>query len=238
MTNIDSLIKGLNTLHLNIEHDKLEKFKKYKELLLEWNDKINITAITDEQEVDIKHFLDSLTILKTESINNGDKIIDVGTGGGFPGIPLKIVNDKSEVVLLDSLNKRIKFLNEVINNLNLTDIRSIHGRAEEYGKIEEYREKFDVVVSRAVASLNILSEYCLPFAKIGGFFIAMKSSQTEKEIIEAELALDTLGGRIEKQLDVELPFIGIVHRLIIIKKIKNTPVNYPRNPGKPKKNPL
>ncbi len=238
MTSIDSLIKGLNTLHLNIEHDKLEKFKKYKKLLLEWNNKINITAITDEQEVDIKHFLDSLTILKTESINNGDKIIDVGTGGGFPGIPLKIVNDKSEVVLLDSLNKRIKFLNEVINDLNLTDISSIHGRAEEYGRTEEYREKFDVVVSRAVASLNILSEYCLPFAKVGGLFIAMKSSQTEEEIIEAEHAINTLGGRIEKQLDVELPFICIVHRLIIIRKIKSTPVKYPRNPGKPKKNPL
>lgn len=238
MTNINTLIKGLDVLNLNMENDELEKFKKYKELLLDWNNKINITAITDDEEVDIKHFLDSLTVLNTGYIQNGHKVIDVGTGGGFPGIPLKIVNSNCEVVLLDSLNKRIKFLNEVIEKLNLKGISSVHGRAEDYGRDPEFREKFDVVISRAVASLNILSEYCLPFTKVGGYFIAMKGPVIKEEIIEAECAIKLLGGRIEEQLSVELPFSNIIHTLIIIKKIKTTPTKYPRTPGLPKKNPL
>lgn len=238
MTSINTLVKGLDVLKVNMEHEDLERFRTYKELLLEWNNKINITAITDEEEVDIKHFLDSLTIFKTGYIKNGDRIIDVGTGGGFPGLPIKIVNKNCDVVLLDSLNKRIKFLNEVIDNLNLEDISTIHGRAEDFGRDKEYREKFDIVVSRAVASLNVLSEFCLPFAKVGGYFIAMKGPGGKEEIKGADRAIKLLGGSIEDQIDVNLPFSDIVHTLIIIKKIKTTPTKYPRNPGKPKKNPL
>ena len=238
MTSINTLIKGLDILKINMDLDELEKFRTYKELLLEWNNKINITAITDEEEVDIKHFLDSLTVLKTGYIKNGHRIIDIGTGGGFPGIPLKIVNNDCDIVLLDSLNKRIKFLNEIIEKLNLQDIGSIHGRAEDYGRDHEYREKFDIVVSRAVASLNILSEYCLPFAKVGGFFIAMKGPEIKEEIAGAERAIKLLGGSIEEQKDVSLPFSDIKHTLIVIKKIKSTSTKYPRNPGTPKKNPL
>ncbi len=238
MTSINTLVNGLDILKVNMEHEDIEKFRTYKELLLEWNNKINLTAITDEEEVDIKHFLDSLTVLNTGYIKNGDRIIDVGTGGGFPGLPLKIVNNSCEVVLLDSLNKRIKFLNEVIDKLGLKNINSIHGRAEDFGRNEEYREKFDIVVSRAVASLNILSEFCLPFAKVGGHFIAMKGPEIKEEIKGAERAIKLLGGSIEDQMDMKLPFSDIVHTLIVIKKIKTTSTKYPRNPGKPKKSPL
>jgi len=238
MSNIDTLVQGISELQLDIGSDKLEKFRTYKTLLKEWNEKINITAIKDDDEIDIKHFLDSLTIFKTDKITEGKSVIDIGTGGGFPGVPIKIVEDSLEVVLLDSLNKRLKFLDEVIKELGLKNIRTMHERAEDLGNNMDYREKFDIAVSRAVASLNILAEYCLPFVKPNGYFIAMKGSGSNDEIKEAENAIKTLGGKLENKIDIKIPQSDIVHSLLIIKKIGHTPTKYPRQSGKIKKNPL
>lgn len=232
------LRSGFKELEIDYNDDIIQKFENYKSLLKEWNEKINLTAIKDDTEIDIKHFLDSLTIFKTDRIEDGLKIIDIGTGGGFPGLPIKIMKSGTEVVLLDSLNKRINFLNEVIETLNLSNISTIHGRAEDFGKNEEYREQFDIAVSRAVASLNILSEYCLPFVKIGGYFIAMKGPELINEIESAKSALDILGGEIVNKFGVKLPSSDITHYLIVIKKVNTTPNKYPRKAGKPRKNPL
>lgn len=238
MSNIDTLTKGIAELNLDIDKGKLEKFKKYKNLLKEWNEKINITAIKEDKEIDIKHFLDSLTIFKTGKITGGKRIIDIGTGGGFPGVPIKIVEKDVEVVLLDSLNKRLKFLNEVIKELELKDIKTVHERAEDLGNNKEYREMFDIAVSRAVASLNMLSEYCLPLVKINGYFISMKGTESEEEIKQAEKAIKALGGKLEDKIDVRVPHSDIVHSLLVIKKVNHTPTKYPRQSGKIKKNPL
>lgn len=238
MSNIETFRNGLEEFEIDYNDETIEKFKVYKELLKEWNEKINITAITDDNEIDIKHFLDSITVLKTGYIKSGQKIIDVGTGGGFPGIPIKIMEEGTEVVLLDSLNKRINFLNEVINNLGLKNIKAIHGRAEDFGLNSEYREKFDVVVSRAVASLNILSEYCLPFVKVGGYFIALKGPEIKNEMEESKKALKVLGAKIVDKIDMTLPSSDITHILLVIKKVQKTPTKYPRKAGMPKKNPL
>ncbi len=238
MSNMDILVRGISELQMDIDSDKLEKFKTYKSLLKEWNEKINITAIKDDEEIDIKHFLDSLTVFKTGKITEGKRIIDIGTGGGFPGVPIKIIEDSVEVVLLDSLNKRLKFLDEVIKELGLQDIRTMHERAEDLGNKNEYREKFDIAVSRAVASLNILAEYCLPFVKPNGYFIAMKGSDSNEEIRDAEKAIKVLGGELENKIDIKIPHSNIVHSLLIIKKISHTPTKYPRQSGKIKKNPL
>ncbi|SCG84565.1 16S rRNA methyltransferase GidB [Proteiniborus sp. DW1] len=238
MSNIDTLVRGISELQLDIGNDKLEKFRTYKALLKEWNEKINITAIKDDEEIDVKHFLDSLTIFKTDKLTKGKRVIDIGTGGGFPGVPIKIVEDSLEVVLLDSLNKRLKFLDEVIKELGLENIRTMHERAEDLGNNKDYREKFDIAVSRAVASLNILAEYCLPFVKPNGYFIAMKGSDSSEEIKEAENAIKILGGELENKIDIRIPQSDIVHSLLIIKKIGHTPTKYPRQSGKIKKNPL
>ena len=238
MTNVNTLIDGLSNFNITLTEDQVNKFVIYKSLLKEWNQKINITSIEDDEEIDIKHFLDSLTPINTGLFKEKVKVIDIGTGGGFPGMPLKIYKEDIEVVLLDSLNKRINYLNEVIKSLNLTDISAVHGRAEDFGQNKNYREKFDIAVSRAVASLNILSEYCLPFVKVGGYFISMKGQDVEEEIKESSKAISVLGGRVEKKVDVTIPNSDIIHSLIIIKKIKETPTKYPRNAGKPKKNPL
>lgn len=238
MTNVNTLIDGLSNFNITLTEDQVNKFVIYKSLLKEWNQKINITSIEDDEEIDIKHFLDSLTPINTGLFKEKIKVIDIGTGGGFPGIPLKIYKGDIEVVLLDSLNKRINYLNEVIKNLNLTDISAVHGRAEDFGQNKDYREKFDIAVSRAVASLNILSEYCLPFVKVGGYFISMKGQDVEEEMKESTKAISILGGRVEKKVDVTIPNSDITHSLIIIKKIEETPTKYPRSAGKPKKNPL
>lgn len=238
MTNVNTLIEGLEELNIAIGDEELNKFILYKELLKEWNKKINITAITDDEEIDVKHFLDSITPLSTKLFDKKIKLVDIGTGGGFPGIPLKILRNDIELLLLDSLNKRIRFLTEVIDKLDLENVEAVHGRAEDFGKNPKYREKFDIVTSRAVASLNILSEYCLPFVKLGGYFIAMKGSEVDEEIKEAEKALKILGGSIENIEFVTLPNSNIEHSLIIIKKIKQTPKKYPRKAGTPKRMPL
>ncbi len=236
MTNINTLLEGLVDFGIELSEKQKEQFSKYKDLLKEWNEKINITAITDDKEIDIKHFLDSLTPLKY--FDGNKKVIDVGTGGGFPGLPLKIFNNDLDITLLDSLNKRIVFLNKVIEELKLSGIEAVHGRAEELGRSIVYREKYDICVSRAVASLNTLAEYCMPFVKVGGYFISMKGPNVEEELNESENGIKILGGKIVKKEIVILPKSDIEHSLIIIEKIKETSTKYPRAGGKPKKNPL
>jgi len=220
-------VKSANQYKIELNNDQIRQFEQYKDLLLGWNEKINLTAITDEQGIIVKHFVDSLTCLKY--IEDNAKVLDVGTGAGFPGIPLKIMKNNIDVTLLDSLNKRIIYLNDVIDKLMLGKINAIHGRAEELGKKKEYREKFDIVTARAVANLRVLSEYCLPFVKKDGSFIAMKGSNVEEEIKEAESIIDKLGGKIEKvERIILMSNEEIVHHIVQIKKVKITPNEYPR----------
>lgn len=238
MSNIDVLVKGIETLDLELTEKDASRFSDYKKLLQEWNEKINITTITEDSEIDIKHFLDSLTCLSFDLFEGNKTLIDIGTGGGFPGIPLKIMKENLDVTLLDSLNKRIIFLDEVIKHLGLKDIRAVHGRAEELSRREEYREKFSIAVSRAVASLDTLSEYCLPFVKVGGHFIAMKGPDIEEELEFSMNAIKLLGGKVIETKIVTLPESDISHSLIVIEKVGQTAKKYPRGGGKPKKNPL
>lgn len=235
---ISTLISGVEKLDIDLNNSQFDSFKSYKKLLKEWNEKIDITTITDDVEIDIKHFLDSLTAVETDLFEGKKSIIDVGTGGGFPGLPLKIYNGELRVTLLDSLNKRINFLNEVISDLELKDIEAIHGRAEELGRREDYREQYDVCVSRAVASLDTLVEYCMPFVKPGGYFVSMKGPEPEVEIEKAKKGIQILGGKIVDTKIFTVPESNIEHSLIVIKKINKTPKKYPRAGGKPRKNPL
>ena len=233
---METLLKELaKKINIDLTDEMIDKFFLYKKLLLEWNEKINLTAITDEKEILIKHFIDSLTIEKY--IPQNAKIIDVGTGAGFPGIPLKIVRPDIEVVLLDSLNKRINFLNEIIRECQLDKITTIHGRAEEIANKLEYREKFDISTARAVANISTLLELCTPFLKVGGSFVCMKADAVE-EMKNAKNALEILGMKAEKIEHIILPNIDATRTIILYKKEKNTPKKYPRKPGTPAKEPL
>ncbi|MDW7668958.1 MAG: 16S rRNA (guanine(527)-N(7))-methyltransferase RsmG [Bacillota bacterium] len=238
MSNINYLENLLKKINIPHNKDSLDKFEKFKDLLIEWNKKINITSIENEEEIYLKHFIDSVIIKKYVIIKEGSKTIDVGTGGGFPGIPLKLIDNEMKITLLDSLNKRIKFLDETVKELDLKDVECIHGRAEELGQDKKYREKYDYGFSRAVASLNVLLEYVLPFIKKDGLFIAFKGSNFNDEIQESKNALELLGGEIIDLKEYDLPESDISRSLIVIKKIKNTPNKYPRRPGTPNKKPL
>lgn len=222
--------------YMDIDNVSAEKFAVYMELLREWNEKINLTAITDEKGILVKHFFDSCSI--SEFVGNNSKIIDVGTGAGFPGLPLKIVNDTLNLTLVDSLNKRINFLNEVKNKLGLKNVETVHGRAEDVGIDNKYREKYDFAVSRAVAELRILVEYLLPLVKVGGKVIAMKGPNIDEEVENSKKAVKLLGGEIERIESFRLGNTDNERTIIIIKKIKNTESKYPRKAGIPRKNPL
>lgn len=222
-------------IDVKLSDKMVEQFFIYKDLLKEWNEKINLTAIVDDEEIIIKHFIDSLTIVK--HIPQNAKIIDVGTGAGFPGIPIKIARPDVEVVLLDSLNKRINFLNEVIEKTGITDIETIHSRAEDAGNNIKYREKFDISTARAVANMSTLLEYCTPFLKEGGRFICMKAEARE-EVKEAEKAIKTLNMQLEDVEEFKLPKIEANRTVIILKKLKSTPPKYPRKAGIPSKEPI
>ena len=237
MENFKKLFLELaNKININLTENQIEKFYKYMKLLLEWNEKINLTAITDENEIVLKHFVDSLTSLKY--IKENDNIIDVGTGAGFPGIPMAIMMPNTKITLLDSLNKRINFLNEVIKELNLKNVETIHSRSEDCGKDILYREKYDISIARAVANLSTLSEYLLPFVKIDGKMICMKGSEVEEELNNSKYAIKELGGEISLQDEFCLPDTDIKRNIIVIKKIKYTPKLYPRKAGLPSKEPL
>ena len=228
----------LETLGIRLTDVQKRQFDRYYELLIEWNRVMNLTGITEYDEVNLKHFTDSLTIVRIKDMETVSTLIDVGTGAGFPGIPIKIAFPYIKVTLLDSLNKRIKFLNQVVEELDLEDVVTLHGRAEDYAKKEEYREQFDLCASRAVANLSTLSEYCLPFIKKGGCFVSYKSADSDEEIQQSEKALDILGGKIEKVDKFVLPGSDMGRALVMIEKVKNTPRKYPRKAGVPSKEPL
>ena len=213
-----------------------DKFYDYYRLLIEWNEKINLTAITDEDEVAVKHFLDCLSIKAL--LPDGASVADVGTGAGFPGIPLKIANPTVNLTLVDSLNKRTKFLAEAVQKLNLENTEIIWGRAEDVGKDENHREKYDICVSRAVANLTTLCELCLPFVKVGGKLICLKGPKAADEAAEAKRAIKILGGELESISEYEIPDADLKHNAVIIKKISQTPTKYPRKAPKPAKEPL
>jgi len=231
-----NLLCDLNEINVQINKDKTQKLYNYMKIILEWNKVMNLTSITEPKDIITKHFADSLTI--NRYIKNNCKLIDVGTGAGFPGIPLAIFRKEINITLLDSLNKRINFLNEVIKSLELNNCMAIHGRAEDLGKNNEYREQYDVAVSRAVAPLNVLLEYLLPLVKVGGICICMKGPKIEEEINTINNALKKLGGKVEEKNNIKLHNQEIERNIVIIKKISKTDMEYPRNAGIPSKKPL
>lgn len=238
MGTIDIMKKSLQELDIFYNDDMLSKLYKFKDIMLEWNSKINLTTITEEEDVYIKHFIDSATCISTKLIGKNAKIIDVGTGAGFPGIPIKIFRSDIDMTLLDSLNKKIIYLKDVIDRLGLVGIDAIHSRAEEAGKNIKYRQSFDIALSRAVASLDVLCEYCLPFVKLGGIFICQKGPNYIEELEFSKKAINVLGGEIKDIIEHRLPNSDIIHYIIIIEKIADTPNKYPRKPGKPSANPI
>ena len=229
---------GLEALGICLNEFQLKQFMRYYALLVEWNSFMNLTAITEYEEVCMRHFLDSLSLCKALDCTQELTVIDVGTGAGFPGIPLKIAFPNLSITLLDSLGKRVNFLKEVIGALGLEGIEAIHGRAEDYAKPNMLREQFDVCVSRAVANLSSLSEYCIPYVKVGGLFISYKSEKLAEEKAAAEHAVSLLGGEFLEQVEFFLPNSDIYRNLVVIKKGKCTPKKYPRKAGDPTKEPL
>lgn len=225
-----------NEMGILLDEKQINQFYTYMNLLLEWNQKINLTAITKPDEIILKHFIDSITI--ANNIEENAKLIDVGTGAGFPGIPIKIIREDIEVTLLDSLNKRIVFLQEVIKQLSLTKIEAVHSRVEEFGKNKKYRESFDYATSRAVANLSTLSEYLIPLVKVKGCCISMKGPDIEEEIQQSKKAISLLGGKVEEIKKFQLPKSDIDRNIIMIRKIKPTSPKYPRKPGMATKEPI
>ncbi|MDP3386378.1 MAG: 16S rRNA (guanine(527)-N(7))-methyltransferase RsmG [Eubacteriales bacterium] len=217
---------------------QINQFLDYEKLILEWNQKINITAITESRDIYIKHFIDSAIVNQYIGSKTPYSLIDVGTGGGFPGIPMKIMDEAIRLTLLDSLNKRIAFLQAVVDALSLKDVILIHGRAEDFGTSIEFRQKYDVATSRAVASINVLSEYCLPFVKMGGVFIALKGENIEDELKNGEKAVKLLGGEVVSVIKYVIPGTDMGRSVVMIKKVSDTPERYPRKAGTPSRKPL
>lgn len=220
-----------------LDTKNIDKFEKYKELILEYNKHTNLTRITEDGEFNVKHFLDSLSLFKTDLFVKDKKIIDIGTGAGFPGLPLKLYNEDLDITLLDSLRKRIDFLDGVIEELGLKKIRAIHARAEEIARDPNYRESYDIAVSRAVANLSTLTEYAMAFVKVGGYFISQKGPEYKEELKSAKRAIELMGGEVKDVIHTPLPN-DIDHYIIVIKKVKATDKKYPRGGGKPRKSPL
>lgn len=227
----DLLQNYIKDYKITLTENQYEQFQKYFELLVEWNEKMNLTAITDESGVALKHFADSLSLLNFVDIPQNSTLADVGTGAGFPGVVLKIARPDIKLTLIDSLNKRLVFLNEVCSQLGI-DAELIHSRAEDGARDEKLRESFDFVASRAVARMNALSEYCLPYVKVGGAFCAMKGAQANEEFKESLNAINTLGGKLENKYFFELPENGGERAIAVVRKVKNTPQKYPRQSGK------
>lgn len=238
MNKKEILKEELGKLGILLNETQCNQFLQYYDILVEWNEFMNLTAITEYDDVVTKHFADSLELIKVLDLSKEYKLLDLGTGAGFPGIPLKIIFPNLKITLLDSLNKRINFLNEVIHTLGLKDIHAIHGRAEDYGRNKIYREQYDICVSRAVANLATLSEYCIPFVTNHGYFIPYKSGKTEEEIVASKKAIEVLGAKIERVETFHLTDTDMFRSFVVIKKCKETPKKYPRNAGKPSKEPI
>lgn len=237
MYDFSILNKYLKHFNISLNDNQIDQFNKYYDLLIEWNSFMNLTAITDFEEVIIKHFVDSMAIGNFIDLNN-KSVIDIGTGAGFPGLPIKILFPESEVVLMDSLNKRINFLNAVIDNLDLKLVRTVHSRAEDLGHNPDFRETFDYCTSRAVANLSTLTEYCIPFVKVGGVFISYKSEKTDIEVNNAKNAFSLLNCSIDNIYEYKLPDTDFSRTLVLIKKNNATKKKYPRKAGTPSKEPL
>ena len=239
MTVYDSYLVNLcDMFHVKLSNGQVDQFNRYYELLVKKNEVMNLTAITDYHEVCLKHFADSISLSQYYDMSCVDSLIDVGTGAGFPGIPLKILFPHLNVTLLDSLNKRLLFLEDVIDELDLDNIKTVHSRAEEAGRMKNLRENYDLCVSRAVANLSTLSEYCLPLVKVGGNFISYKAGEVEDEINSAKHAIKKLGGKIKSVEEFSLPDSDISRSFVIIEKVNETSNLYPRKPGTPNKKPL
>lgn len=223
---------------MDFSEEKYYKFMKYMELLKEWNKKINLTAITEDEEIVKKHFIDSIKVFKSEPFKECSSLIDVGTGAGFPGVPISIMRPELNITLLDSLNKRINFLDIVIQSLQLNNIKAIHGRAEELARNKEHREKYEVVTSRAVANMAVLSELCIPFTKVGGYFIPLKGPAIEEELSIGNSAIEKLGGKLQEVIKINIEDSHMEHNLVMVKKIKATANAYPRKAGSITKKPL
>ncbi len=232
------LINSFKELNIDLSEEQVNQFETYSNMLIETNKVMNLTSITDEDEIVTKHFADSASLLKVFDIEENATIIDIGCGAGFPSMPLKIVKPNNKFTLVDSLNKRINFLENVVEALEMENIELIHGRAEDLGQSLEYRENFDYGVARAVASLNVLCEYLLPFVKVGGKLIALKGRNYENEIEESKKAIELLGGEISEVKSIKIPNTDITHYIVFINKISNTPKNYPRKAGKATKRPI
>ena len=230
--------KDIDALGVSLTEKQIRQFLRYYEMLVEKNKVMNLTAITEYEDVLKKHFVDSVSLVKALNLSCGMSVIDVGTGAGFPGLALKLAFPELKVTLLDSLNKRIHFLNEVIEELGVDDVKTIHGRAEDFAKPGKLREKYDLCVSRAVANLSTLCEYCLPFVKVGGLFISYKSEKISEELAFAKRAVFVLGGNVEEQVEFMLPDSDSYRNLVLIRKDRETPVKYPRKAGLPGKDPL
>lgn len=237
---VDNMKSGTLELGINLREEQIRQFYQYFELLTEWNKVMNLTAITELDEVVSKHFLDSLALVKAVPAIGKEKkkMIDVGTGAGFPGIPLKIAFPEMKIMLLDSLNKRIQFLNEVVGQLKLQDVETVHGRAEDFGRNPRYREQFDYCVSRAVANTATLSEYCMPFVKTGGYFVPYKSGKIDEELKEGTKAIERMGGSIENVVRFALSGGEGDRSLVVIRKKRETPKQFPRKAGVPSKEPI
>lgn len=234
----DLLDRAAKDVGVELTEEKYNKFISYMRLLQEWNEKINLTAITEDEEIIKKHFIDSIKAFKREEFKNSKNMIDVGTGAGFPGIPIAIINPNIKVTLLDSLNKRVNFLNTVIEKLELKNIVTVHSRAEDGARNKMYREQFDLATSRAVANMSVLSEYCLPYVKVGGRLIALKGPSVSEEIEDSRAAIQKLGGELEGVMPVEIEDSDLKHNLVIVKKVKPCSKVYPRKAGTISKNPI
>ncbi len=235
---MEELMKVFNIPGVDSSDEKLRQLSGYMEGILDFNESINLTAITDRKEFIAKHYIDSLMCAAMDEINDADTVIDVGTGGGFPGVPLAIAFPEKKFTLIDSLNKRIKIVNQLCDELEIKNVRAIHGRAEELARKKDMREQFDICVSRAVANMATLSEYCLPFVKVGGSFIAYKGPDCESEVKEASNAIEKLGGCLLRIERPEADGVAFDHRLIVVKKIAATAAKFPRKPGTPSKEPM
>ena len=230
------LLEAVKSLGMELSEEQIRQFEAYRAGVLEWNEKVNLTAITDPEEFEMKHFADSVMSAGNDIMKNAKKIIDVGTGGGFPGIPLAILFPDKQFTLMDSLGKRIKIIDQLAKEIGIKNVELVHARSEDLAKKKEYREQYDVCVSRAVANLATLSEYCIPFVKIGGYFAPYKTAAAEEEIAEGKKALFILGGHLESVS--EFSDAELDHTILWIKKVKMTPVKYPRKAGTPSKEPL
>lgn len=235
---IETLKKGAESLDISLGEQAISRFTTFTNELVEWNKVINLTAIKEPNDIALKHFVDSIAVFKYANIQNGAKIADVGCGAGFPGIPMKIVRNDIKLTCIDSLNKRVKFMEQLVQKIELTDCECVHIRAEEAGAKSEFREKYDFAMARAVAQLRVLAEYCVPLLKVGGAFISMKGADAKEEVNEAKNAVKLLGAEIEQVYEYKLPLTDMARTIIIIRKTSKTPQKYPRISAKISKNPL